>query len=103
MKIKIKNGWYDDSIIAFVRKLSKELKPLDKSVDHPYASAEAKSYLVQLKDGYSLDASGEHTKIWLNAADGLAVMQQYEQIQQLRLSRFKKAGRKRASAPQSSE
>ena len=75
-KIKIKGDYFDEDIIAWVRKMHKPTKPteLDNGGTIP-----GKHYNMKLKHGYSLDGHGTVTSIFLTKEEGEKVVRQLDE------------------------
>jgi hypothetical protein len=74
-KIKIKGDYFDEDVIAWVRKI-KPTKP--KELDNG-GVIPGKHYNVKLKQGYSLDGHGTVTSLFLSKEEGDAVMKQLDE------------------------
>ena len=78
MKIKVHGDYFDDEVIAFVRKLNKKTKDFELP-DGTGTIPGGKTHVLQLKHGYSLDGvQGRATSIFLTQVEGESVLDQLE-------------------------
>ena len=74
MFVNVNGDVYNTDAIAFVRRLNKPTKP------HPGKGAPIHHYVMQLRDGYSLDKDGEVKSVFLSEEDGRALVVQLSSL-----------------------
>ena len=81
-KINIAGDYYDEHVIAFIRRLKKPIKQKWAG-----ESAPARHYLIQLRVGYSIDGKGKSTSIWLSKEEGEGVLKQLDLLRGVDIKR----------------
>lgn len=74
-KIWIKDGYYDDDVVAFVRQLKKPTRAVIS--EHGGGVIPTSHYAVQLKRDYSLDKEGKVRTIFLGKEEGENMMKHF--------------------------